>query len=660
MILRILWLLPVATSLLTCDTIQGDFCTQGCKDHPGSQPCLQHYDAFQAFACCNASASEAALPLVELPYGNIRGIVDETPYKYKLPFAYPYSQAYPLRPSYRFLGIPYAQADRFAPPEDPERWSGVFDANAPGVRCYQVKSDPLDVSDTLASLFYAGASPLMGEDCLTLNVFTTNFTAPKPVLVFIHGGSFMTGSKDITTDWPWELDDFVFVSINYRLGAFGYLALEDFMTEYDTSGNFGTLDQIMALKWIQNNIAQFGGDPDQVVISGQSAGGASVEVLLASPSARGLFVGAMSMSGVFPSESLAERAGLPRISSVVNQAYPLTTSAGTRFQVYREHIQNLLGIDSDADLVGSLRALDPETLVEFMVNVSSVIATGPTIDDRVLPANWIQNPNPFNIPVFVTNTLREAAYWSPSSGGSAPSVNFTENWQYTLAANTDAVATQINTMYGSPDTDEAAFQAGVDVVSDGWIARQYLYAKQLAKNATSYYAVLGVPGNIFGNDLYGAHGQDLVGVFGNALLYTLTGANDVTFAVAQALRQAMRTFIHTRRIDDSLPVDPSNLTAQDVLMYRQRALNGPEEVDQVSLGYLKGGRIEELIELRTPPPSPPPSPCGADNSTFIHNEGSHNERSCAELQESYGSNHASIICRNLDVMANCREYCCHV
>jgi para-nitrobenzyl esterase len=193
-----------------------------------------------------------------------------------------------------FLGIPYARppvgARRFAAPEPPEPWSGVRRAAAFGPSALQGASIP----DALAE------GPT-SEDCLYLNVYTPGSDgARRPVLVWIHGGAFIAGSAASPVydgGRLAEAGDVVVVTFNYRLGAFGYLHLGDRGRTWGAADNAGLLDQLAALRWVQRNIAAFGGDPSTVTVFGESAGATSVCLLLVAPAARGLFARAISQSG---------------------------------------------------------------------------------------------------------------------------------------------------------------------------------------------------------------------------------------------------------------------------------------------------------------------------------------------------------------------------
>jgi len=187
---------------------------------------------------------------------------------------------------YAFRGIRYAKAPtdelRFMPPVEVEAYTEEFDATDDGNICPQ-----FDIS---------ASEPMGDEDCLNLNVYTPKIDKKKrAVMVYIHGGAFIMGGGSSFFFGPNYLleKDVILVTLNYRLGALGFLATED----KAVGGNMGILDQILALKWVKNNIESFGGDPNKVTIFGEDAGAASVSILAVSPEANGLFQGAMTLSG---------------------------------------------------------------------------------------------------------------------------------------------------------------------------------------------------------------------------------------------------------------------------------------------------------------------------------------------------------------------------
>ena len=223
-------------------------------------------------AVAKATSDSATAPIVTIDGGAVRGLAGTGVYE--------------------FLGLPYAAPPignlRWRPPRPPENWRGVRDATQFGPSCPQP-----------ASAFPPGP---ISEDCLYLNVYTPTLRPGdhRPALVWIHGGGL---TQDAGRDYdPSELaaDGIVVVTINYRLGALGFLAHPALDSRPGgPNGNYGLMDQQTALRWVQRNVRRFGGDPHNVTIAGQSAGGLSVLAQLASPGARGLFQRAIVQSGAF-------------------------------------------------------------------------------------------------------------------------------------------------------------------------------------------------------------------------------------------------------------------------------------------------------------------------------------------------------------------------
>ena len=242
-----------------------------------------------------------------------------------------------------YRGIPYAAPPvgelRWKPPAALVPWQGVRDGSKYGAECPQTQYPD-------GSVYIRPLQP-QSEDCLFLNVWTTAKAGDKrPVFVWVHGGALTHGSSisDVRDGSAFAKKNIVVVSLNYRLGALGYMAHPELTAEspMHASGNYGVLDQIAALKWVQKNIAAFGGDPAQVTIGGESAGSWSVSTLVASPLARGLFIRAIGESGARffgtphlhddrPGMTSAENVGLA-LAKNVGASLPARSAGASRRQ----------------------------------------------------------------------------------------------------------------------------------------------------------------------------------------------------------------------------------------------------------------------------------------------------------------------------------------
>ena len=220
--------------------------------------------------------------IVSTKYGPVQGAVRQ----------FPADSDQPIRSVRKFLGVPYAAAPvgelRFQPPRTPAPWKPhMYNATYYRSVCYQ---DP-----TYNEYFWPNSSHPQSDDCLYLNIYTpANSSSLFPVMVYIHGGGYEAGSPVVSPGDVIPLWGVVLVSIQYRLGPLGFITTGDSIA----AGNYGMLDQVEALKWVQENIANFGGDPSSVTIFGESAGGSSVGLHMLSPLSEGLFHKAIAISGV--------------------------------------------------------------------------------------------------------------------------------------------------------------------------------------------------------------------------------------------------------------------------------------------------------------------------------------------------------------------------
>jgi len=287
---------------------------------------------------------------------------------------------------YSFKGIPYAKPPvdslRWRPPQPVNKWNDTLRAKKFGPICMQPKPRPI----SMWSREFMPPAGNISEGCLNLNIWTKKgpANAHRAVIVYIPGGGFISGSGSVPiyNGANMAQKGIVFVTINYRLGIFGFLAYPGLTNQspHHTSGNYGLLDQIAALKWVQKNIAAFGGDPNNVTVAGQSAGSYSVNYLVASPLAKGLFQKAIAESGgtaMSPSNS-------------ISKAHTLSSA-----EKQGERAAKML----NANNISELRNVSADSLLKIEQKIGSF---SPIVDGYVLPKSvhdLLKNGNYNNVPV---------------------------------------------------------------------------------------------------------------------------------------------------------------------------------------------------------------------------------------------------------------------
>jgi para-nitrobenzyl esterase len=342
----------------------------------------------------SGGASRVTTPadaIVETQHGKVRGCVRDGIYVFK--------------------GVPYGKetsaAARFLPPEAPAAWTNVRSAIAYGPCCPQVVRSGWQSAET--AFIYDWDDGFPGEDCLRLNVWSPGpGKGSRPVMFWIHGGGYEAGSSQELPSYDGERlarrGDVVVISVNHRLGPFGFLDLSEAGGErYAQSANAGMLDLVLALQWVRANAAAFGGDPGNVTVFGQSGGGAKVSHLMAMPSAKGLFHKAIVQSG-----------------SLLDAGDP------ARSRRIAAEVLKALGIaPTELDKLASVAAVDLVNAGETARKAMPKAPSGkldmlwqPTGDGSVLPAQpWAAAPaQSKDVPMIIGATLNE---YSPSLGNPA-------------------------------------------------------------------------------------------------------------------------------------------------------------------------------------------------------------------------------------------------
>jgi para-nitrobenzyl esterase len=434
---------------------------------------FRHLTAGCAVAACLAIAAPALAqpaPTVDAPAGPVQGAAqgDLTVFK----------------------GIPYAQPPvgplRWAPPKSMARWSHVRSAVEFGNSCWQHKT---------AGNIYSDQITPMSEDCLSLNIWAPKAAGKLPVFVWIHGGALATGSSSEAMYDGSKLarQGIIVVSINYRLGALGYMAHPALSAESPdgVSGNYGLLDQIEALRWVQKNIAAFGGDPANVTIAGESAGGLSVMYLMASPPAKGLFAKAIAES-----------------------AYMITTPAlKTRVfgQPSTEEIGVILAAKLKAPDLTALRAMDPKAITEGATAAGFLPFAA--IDGKVMPGQLVEvfdKGEQAHVPIlagFNSGEIRSLGILLP------PPPSNPADYERLIHAGYGDLADAFLKIYPSSNIHESMLATTRDGMY-GWTA-QRLAARQAAIGQPAYLYIFdhGYPrADVAG--LHGFHASELPYVFG--------------------------------------------------------------------------------------------------------------------------------------------------
>lgn len=480
--------------------------------------CLSPVFAFSQTDDAIVAGKEIAL--VQTDAGKVRGYIHKGIFTYK--------------------GIPYAKAERFMAPAKPASWKDVRSSMTYGPVC---PMDPTtSVNDELEFPFHHNWG-YTNENCQTLNVWTPgiNDNKKRAVMVWFHGGGFTAGSYVELPSYDGESisrkGDVVLVSVNHRLNVIGFLDLSAYGEKYKSSPNAGLLDLVAALQWIKENIAQFGGDPDNVTIFGQSGGGGKVTSLMNAPSAKGLFHKAIVESGSYLS-GFTEPAISKRVAAALLAELQLQPSQVDSLQTISYERLNAAGKKALSKVAAEMKA-EGKTVPQFG------LGWGPILDGSFLPyqptdAAAIEIAK--NVPLLVGSTKNEFTPFIPGAK-LATMDDLKANLQKKYGDKTDAYIAAVKKAY--PETANPEDYVAIDVFfRPGTISHANLKAIDGAAPVYMYLFSWQSPVN---DGKYKAmHCMELPFVFNNIdKCEEMTGGGKEAYALADKMSSAWINFAKT-------------------------------------------------------------------------------------------------------------------
>lgn len=455
-----------------------------------------------------------------------------------------------------FKGVPYGAdtsgANRFRPPQPVKKWAGVRDAIDYGNISPQV---PGDRRSDYANLIFLDIQPGgMGEDCLNLNIWSPELSrsARKPVIVRFHGGGFYGGSSNspgMDGEMQARHGDCVVVSVNHRLSTFGYLHLADSgaPAAFAQSGMAGMLDLAQALAWVRTNIEAFGGDPNRVLIIGQSGGGAKVSGLMAMPKAQGLFHRAVQMRGAMLRVAPRERAKATADSLLK----AVNLKGGDVRKLQAMPFYDLLAAQADMEASARARGEAPGSFT-------------PVLDGGAMPRHPFDPDAPAvsaDVPMIVSTTLDERSYRQR---------DFDQTWdgvKTMLGGRVGAAqADDVLAMYRKEDPKASPYLIQARIISDQGRGASFTQAERKAAlgRAPAYVYLWKAPSPAWGGRYGATHGVD-VGPSGREVRGALQGPNADSQRLADELSSAVVAFAatgdpNTERLPRWAPYDTARRT----------------------------------------------------------------------------------------------------
>ncbi len=441
--------------------------------------------------------------------------------------------------TFTFKGIPYAKADRFMAPTKPDAWTGVRSSMTYGPVC---PMDPTtSVYDAIEFPFHHDWG-YTNENCLSLNVWTPEINKPKkgrPVMVWLHGGGFTAGSSIELPSYDGESlakkSDVVVVSVNHRLNILGFLDLSAYGGKYKNSANAGLMDLVASLQWVKQNIAQFGGDPDNVTIFGQSGGGGKVTSLMNAPSAKGLFHKAIVQSGSYLT-SFTESELAQKVSAALLDELKLQPNQVDSLQKISYERLNAAG-------KVALRKVG-ETLKGAGVPAFG-LGWGPIHDGNFLPyqltdAAAVELSK--NIPLLVGSTKTEFTPFNPANRVTSMD-NAKASLQKQMGGKTDAYLAAVKKAY--PEMEQPSDYLSLDIGFRAGVIRQA--SQKAVAGAAPVYMYMFAWNSPVNDGMYKSmHCMEIPFVFDNiSRCEEMTGGGKEAHALADKMSRAWVAFART-------------------------------------------------------------------------------------------------------------------
>jgi para-nitrobenzyl esterase len=488
--------------------------------------------------CTRNAAVDTREPIVATTYGKIRGTQEDSVYV--------------------FRGIQYGASTagdrRFKPPVPPDAWTGVRDATRDALLCPQElpSIDPLQTTGYQPNSKVAAED--VSEDCLYLRVTTGTLdpSAKRPVMVWIHGGGFLVGSGMYAVNDGTRLvadGNVVQVAINHRLNLFGFLQLDHLLgPEYAGSGNAGMLDIVLALQWIRDNIAQFGGDPDNVTLFGQSGGGAKISTLMAMPAAQGLYHKVIIQSGsAYPTQRTLEEA--------------------------RNDTQRVLAhFNLDEAQARTLLTMPLEELrTEFR---RMQINMRPVVDGNALPRHpWYPDAPAIsaNVPIIIGVTETEGTRFVPAGDFALDEASMKARLRQQLGDHTERVVAEYRKLYPEESPTDLYFLIHTDARDLRWMMDQINLRLEQEGSAPVYAYQFQWHTPVDGGKWRSPHGVEIPFIFNTLRTApSMVGEHDAAKqALADDISRRWIAFAHTGDPNaDGLPRwDPYTTDRRRVLLF---------------------------------------------------------------------------------------------